>query len=151
MFETAMFLELMEKLCKKAYDNSKAKGFWDEGSTTMTADGCMGPQEVKIKTKPINIPEKLCLIHSEVSEWLEAYRKGDPICEKNISIIDPQHRTKDDPIGHRRITVQEEEAADILIRLCDLCHHLGIDLGRVTLAKMAYNESRPHMHGGKKC
>lgn len=126
MFETAMFLECMEKLVDRCHENSKAKGFWSGG----------GDNE--------SIPAKLALLHSEVSEWLEAYRKGDPECEKPIDIIDPKL------IGRRRITSSEEEAADIMIRLCDLCGRLGIDLGAVTLAKMVYNASRPHMHG-KKC
>lgn len=125
MFETAIFFDFMEHLVKKCHENSKAKGFWSGG----------GDNE--------SIPAKLALIHSEVSEWLEAYRKGDPPCEKDINIIESAEV--------RRITSSEEEAADIMIRLCDLCGHLNIDLGRVTLAKMAYNANRPHMHGGKKC
>ncbi len=132
MFETAMFLEGMEKLVSRCHENSKSKGFWSGG----------GDNE--------SIPAKLALIHSEVSEWLESYRKGNPECEKPIDIIDPKHRSESDPIGHRRITSSEEEAADIMIRLCDLCGKLGIDLGAVTLAKMAYNANRPHMHR-KKC
>ncbi len=123
MFETAMLFDLLEKLCKKCYENSKAHGFWD------------GPDND-------NIPTKLALIHSEVSEMLEAFRKGNPPCEKEVNIIESA--------DVRRITSMEEEVADILIRLCDLCGKLDIDLGRVTLAKMNYNEKRTFKHGGKK-
>jgi len=134
MFETAMFLDAMEKLCKKAHQNSKDKGFWDG-----------------VENK--SVPTKLALIHSEVSEWLEAYRVG----------IKPTTKTYPSPVDGtpivlgmidsgvvRPLTNEEEEAADILLRLADLCEARNIDLGRVTLAKMQYNASRPHMHGGKK-
>lgn len=141
MFETAMLFDLMEQLQKKAHKNSVDHGFWE------------GPENN-------NIPTKLALIHSEVSEWLEAYRKN-PIAptEKRVP-----HPTEGDgstirvgiidgraPGGTRPITVEEEEAADVFIRLLDLCEARGIDLARVTLAKMNYNESRPRMHGGKRC
>lgn len=121
MFETAMFLELMEKLVAKCHRNSRDKGFW--GGV-------------------INLPEKLALMHSEISEWLEAYRDGNPPCPKDIMVLDGGEP--------RRLSCYEEEAADILIRLCDLCGYLNIDLGRATLAKMEYNAKRPPMHG-KKC
>ncbi len=135
-----MFLDGMEKLCDRAHANSVAKGFW-EGEENQ------------------NIPSKLCLIHSEVSEWLEAHRV-DPTapCGK----IMPEQKINDsytipqqplgiiDSGGSRPMTKEEEEAADILIRLADLCKFRSIDLGRVTLAKMRYNELRPHKHGGKR-
>ncbi len=126
MFETVMLFDLMEKLVEKCHANSVAKGFWD------------GPEND-------NIPTKIALIHSEASEWLEAFRKGNPPCEKPITVIDGKH-----PDGVRRITSEEEEAADIFIRLADLCGRRGIDLARVILAKMNYNSTRPHMHGGKR-
>lgn len=135
MFETAMFYELMEKLQKKAHANSQAKGFWD------------GPDNQ-------NIPTKLMLLVSEASEWLEAFRT-DPKAPCGKSLSDPVSGVPR-PLGIidggdvRLVTKEEEEAADILIRLCDLCQYLGIDLGRAVLAKMEYNERRPHKHGGKK-
>lgn len=144
MFETAMFFDLMEKLCDRAHENSRNKGFWDGLENQ-------------------SVPVKLCLMHSEISEWLEAYRKDptaptdkrmpipgtDGVSDQDyqlLGIIDGSH-----PDGHRPLTKEEEEAADVLIRLADLCKFRNIDLGRVTLAKMAYNRTRPHMHGGRKC
>lgn len=140
MFETAMFFDAMEKLQTRAHQNSVKHGFWD------------GPDND-------NIPTKLCLIHSEVSEWLEAFRKDPKApCEK----IMPEQRVNEkfiipaqvvgiiDSGGVRPITKEEEEAADVFIRLLDLCEKRGIDLARVTLAKMAYNETRDFRHGGKR-
>lgn len=71
------------------------------------------------------IPADLALIHSEVSEALEAFRRGD---REGFA----------------------EEAADILIRLVGLVDGLGIDLGRAAWAKVEKNRLRAHKHGGKR-
>lgn len=125
-----MLYDLMEKLQQKAHKNSRDKGFWT------------GPENE-------NIPTKICLIHSELSELLEAFRSGNPRCEKPIAIIDPKCTSPEDPMGLRIITSMEEEAADVFIRLLDLCEYLKIDLATVTLKKMNYNENRPYKHGNK--
>lgn len=41
------------------------------------------------------------------------------------------------------------EAADIFIRLLDFCARYNIDLFAEYRAKMGYNRTRPHKHGGK--
>lgn len=124
MFETAMFLDLMEKVVRKCHRTSTQKGFWGD-----TPDA------------GYNFAEKIALIHSELSEWLEAHRSGYAHLptDKPVKVIDGGEV--------RVVTNEEEEAADIFIRLADLCGKRGIDLGRVVLAKMEYNETRPHKHG----
>lgn len=77
-----------------------------------------------------NIGELLALVHSEVSEALEEYRNGTLLTEYRLS-------EKGKPEGF------SVELADIVIRVFDLCEHLGIDLCAVVAAKMIYNESRP--------
>lgn len=72
------------------------------------------------------IPELLCLIHSEVSEALEAYRNGD---DANMA----------------------EELADVAIRLMDLCEAYEIDLESEIYNKHKINKKRPYRHGGKRC
>lgn len=71
-----------------------------------------------------NVPEMLCLVHSEVSEGLEGYRKNLP----------------DDKLPHRPML--EVELADVIIRVCDLAGGLGYDLGGAIAEKLAYNASR---------
>jgi len=71
-------------------------------------------------------PELLCLMHSEISEALEAYRGRD---EENF----------------------REELADLFIRLVDCCEYWGIDLEAEVLKKYEYNKTRPYRHGNKKC
>lgn len=39
------------------------------------------------------------------------------------------------------------DMADAVIRIADLCGHLGIDLEAAIDLKMAYNETRPFKHG----
>ena len=43
--------------------------------------------------------------------------------------------------------VKSIERADAVIRIADLCGHLGIDLEAASDLKMAYNETRPFKHG----
>lgn len=71
------------------------------------------------------IPEALALVHSEVSEALEAFRNGD---SANFG----------------------EELADICIRVFDLAAGLGFDLPAEIQLKHLKNLKRPYRHGGKK-
>lgn len=70
------------------------------------------------------VPAILALIHSEVSEALEAFRKQD---RENFA----------------------EELADVVIRVLDCAGGLGIDLDAAVLEKLAKNRTRGHRHGGK--
>jgi NTP pyrophosphatase (non-canonical NTP hydrolase) len=72
-------------------------------------------------------------MHSELSEALEAVRIGNPRSGK----IGPD------------FDQFTEELADCVIRIFDECHQEGKDIGGAILAKMAYNRTRPHRHGGK--
>lgn len=71
-----------------------------------------------------NIPEKLCLIHSEISEGMEGYRKG----------------LMDDHLPHRLMI--EVELGDAVIRIMDLAGYLGLDLSGAILQKLEYNLQR---------
>jgi NTP pyrophosphatase (non-canonical NTP hydrolase) len=41
------------------------------------------------------------------------------------------------------------EMADVVIRVLHFCGKHGIDIEKAVIEKMAFNESRPHMHGKK--
>ena len=94
---------------EKVHRNAIAKGFWDD---------------------PVNVGEKLALIHSEISEALEAYRRGNPPDDKL-----PQYGSA---------TV---ELADAVIRIMDLAGGMEINLAGAIMAKVEYNKSRPYKHG----
>ena len=76
------------------------------------------------KERPI--PELLCLIHSEVSEALEAYRNND-------------------------MDNFKEELADIIIRVMDAAIYLEIDLEHEVIQKHTKNLDRSYRHGNKIC
>lgn len=95
---------MINQLVKEAFETAKSKGWHDEERETGTM---------------------LALIHAEVSEALEADRKGDQ-----------EHFA--------------EELADVVIRVFDLCGLYDIDLQKAIEQKMAYNKTRPYKHGGKK-
>lgn len=77
-------------------------------------------------TEPLdrNVPEMLCLIHSEISEAMEGYRKG----------------LQDDKLPHRKMV--EVELADAMIRIFDLAGYLRLDLAGAYVEKRRFNESR---------
>ena len=79
-------------------------------------------------------------IHGEVSELWEAARKNALFdsCDKHDEMVSA---FKDS------LTCEEEELADIIIRVLDTAGACGVNIGRAVLLKMSYNATRPHMHG----
>lgn len=79
-------------------------------------------KEKKFNTKPehTNVGEMLALIHSEVSEALEAY----------------QHHNMDGEDGFF------EELGDVILRVVHLCGIFDADVEKYILAKMERNQKR---------
>ena len=99
-----------------------------------------------------NIPEKLCLIHSEISEALECYRAGNvrPSTTVTVGVGNAGTIAATFPIGDpSKPEGIIYEMADAVIRCFHLADMMGGDLGGAILAKMDYNRTRPYRHGDK--
>ena len=130
---------MINKLAEEVHANAKNKGFFDTEK---------------------NIGEMLCLIHSEVSEALEADRKNHYTNLKEDwyikGLADPNYGASFN--GNESFKNEfeksvkntfEDELADVMIRVMDLAAFKGIDLESHIKAKMRYNAMREHKHGKK--
>ena len=79
-----------------------------------------------------NKSEQLMLVVSELAEMQEALRSGNPQSTKIPDFL-----------------LIEEEAADVVIRMMDLCVGHNWRLSEAIIAKYKYNVDRPHKHGKK--
>ena len=84
--------------------------------------------------------EDVALLHSEVSEMLEAFR--DSGLDDTTAVPQDGVLPKPEGVG--------SEAADVLVRLFDTCHRAAIDLRFEFERKIAYNRTRGYKHGGKR-
>lgn len=103
----------INKLAQLCNDRAVAAGWWDEFIDM--------PEQYRKHF----IAGKIALIHSEVSEALEAFRKN-----------------KMDDHLPQRLGV-EVELADAVIRIFDLAGALGVDIGGAIEDKLGYNATRP--------
>jgi NTP pyrophosphatase (non-canonical NTP hydrolase) len=116
----------LNKLARECHKTAKDHGFWAEGpqSQLEQADAAC-----------------FALMHSEISEALEARRKPIDPAHPYEYITYQQPGRPDKPAGIA------EEMADVIIRVLDFCGARHIDIDRAVREKMAYNKSRPYKHG----
>ncbi len=99
-----------------AYNQAKEKGFHDEDAA-------------------ISFGDRIALVHSELSEALEAYRATGEVSDGYLDLDTGK------PEG------VPSELADVVIRVADMCGAYGIDLSGAIVEKLAYNRARPYRHG----
>ena len=121
----------LNEISQQIYEANKLKGF---------------------DVKKENLGQTLCLIHSEISEALEAVRKNrhaDLIAATNNGINDLDLDDTIFKIVFDRYIKDsfEDEIADTFIRLMDLVGALEIDIDKHIELKRLYNSLREYKHG----
>lgn len=131
-------LEFLNELRDAVAANAKAKGFWDQLVQGLTEDQRDGRVGALIRAAVFTANQ-----HGESSEFWEAFRAGklDQPCDKAAKMM---------ALGLPSITCAEEEIADEIIRALDKAAAFGVDIAKAIAVKMAYNASRPALHGGKR-
>ena len=111
----------IETLQRKIHQGNVDAGWWTDLDTMQSL-----AEECRIRTRfgKALVAEKLALIHSEVSEAMEAARKN----------------LMDDKLPHRKGI--EVELADAVIRILDLTGALNLDLAGAIQEKLSYNATR---------
>lgn len=113
----------LEEMQKEVYEVNVVNGWFDSDRT---------------------FGDDIALMHSEVSEALEAFRQWGIVDVTPTMMIDGSNlksMPKPEGVG--------SEFADVLVRLLDSCQRYGIDLEKEFHRKIAYNKTRGYHHGGK--
>ncbi|MES2382626.1 MAG: hypothetical protein V4538_16375 [Bacteroidota bacterium] len=132
---------MINELSHQIYANAKSKGFFEEEKNT---------------------GEMLCLIHSEISEALNADNENkycdlagffERLNQISFSYNDGTTKIKEEDfiiLFESRIkNTFEDEIADSLMRLMSLAAYRGINIEQHIQLKMRYNLTRPYKHGKK--
>ena len=121
-------MKTLNKLRDEIHENAKNKGFYDNQRETGTL---------------------LMLCVSELAEAMEADRNG---LYADLELIE---KDKEDFIDFKwsfENSIKdtfEDELADTIIRILDLCGAKGIDIEKHIELKMKYNATRAKLHGKK--
>jgi NTP pyrophosphatase (non-canonical NTP hydrolase) len=121
----------LNELAKQIHEANKEKGFYDTPRETGTL---------------------LMLVTSELAEALEADRKNHYTHDVDfawmLSSTDHSHLMQEH-FPEKIKNTFEDEMADAIIRLLDMCAYKGIDIDQHIEWKLAYNAERPYKHGKK--
>jgi NTP pyrophosphatase (non-canonical NTP hydrolase) len=121
------FISAFDGMAAEVHEWARRKGWWD----TEILSG-----------QRRNDAELIALMHSELSEALEAIRAKDDFPNR-------------EDLGCASDKIPEflgieEEYADAIIRIMDHAHARGLKIGEALVAKMFFNEGRPYRHGDKR-
>ena len=118
----------LNELSKQIYEGNKLRGF---------------------DVSKENIGQTLMLIVSELSEALEADRKGRYARVKELEGYSQQENLDQRKVGFELYIKDsfEDEIADSFIRLFDLVGGLNIDIEKHIEMKLKYNSTREYKHG----
>lgn len=116
----------LNRLAREIHADNVGKGFWE---------------------KPRNVGELLMLVVSELGEGIEAHRK-DNFANLEQYIEDTKGNDRIDPEAFKKHIKDtfEDELADAIIRLLDMCYGLNIDIEFHVSEKLKYNRTRGYKH-----
>jgi hypothetical protein len=130
-------LQIFNVVSKVVAENATNKGFRAQMAEGLTPEQWAGPIGLKIKAAVFTSNQ-----HGESSEFWEAFRKGilNEPCDK---------AAKMEALGLPGLTNAEEEISDEIIRALDKADAFGVDVAKAVATQIAYNATRPPLHGGK--
>lgn len=109
------FIQSFKDTQKLVFGINVKNGFWGDDVNNL---------------KERNVGELIALMHSELSEALEAHRNGNP---------------PDDKIP--QFSGLEAELADVVIRIMDAAEGLNLRVAEAIIQKLSVNAARPYKHG----
>lgn len=119
---------MLNDLAKKINVTAQKKGFWRDMNASLSALEAHGAYADTIKaTKDAFIAQKITLVHTELSEAIEAMRNN--------------------MYGTEKKSTFEDEIGDAVMRLLDITAQMNIDIEAQIAWKMDYNLSRAQKHG----
>ena len=121
-------MKTLNQLRDEIHENAKNKGFWDKERETGT---------------------RLMLCVSELAEAMEADRN---VLYADLELIEKDKENFIDFKWSFENSIKdtfEDELADTIIRILDLCGAKGIDIEKHIELKMKYNATRERLHGKK--
>ena len=129
-------MKSLNQLRDEVHANAKEKGFCD---------------------KPRDVGTMLMLVVSELAVALEADRSNYfcdfskyEECKKEMSAgLNTSEEIEKEAFEKYIKNTFEDELADVIIRVLDICGYFNIDIEKNVLAKMEYNKTREKMHSKK--
>lgn len=118
---------MINELIQTIHAQNIKKGFWEN---------------------PKEIGTLLMMVNSELVEALEADRENRYTNETDKKELFNSKNFKE-TFENRIKNTFEDELADAVIRIFDICGSRGIDLTWHIVKKMKYNETRPYKHNKK--
>jgi NTP pyrophosphatase (non-canonical NTP hydrolase) len=124
----------INEMSDAAWSIAASKGWWDFAARPVASGDV--PCAPGLTMTPTEVTAQLALVMTEASEAIECVRDGD--YAPRVSTEKPGK-----PEG------LPSELADIVIRVGQLAHAMGIDLEEAIGVKMEHNAVRVHRHGGR--
>ena len=140
-------MDTVTNIMHSVHVNSVNHGFYESMKAILAKMEINEFTEEEIQNvKDAFVAQKLMLTVSELSEALEANRKGNKAV---LAGCDPNAHDFKESFELSVKDSFEDELADACIRLFDLSEWLGVDLEEHVKLKHLYNKQRPYKHGKK--